>query len=156
TIFRTGDEITPNIVSQLAALKNLQRPKSLIKQFFGFFFFVVTFVYTLWRYFVHYQSRPQKIRNHILMILVILITALGVSRLMTTLADVLSGRMGVEAFRDPLNLYYAIPFAFAAVLVTLLVDTNVAFLVSIVLSILSGLFYGDIYLGTYVMVGSLA
>ena len=113
-------------------------------------------MYALWRYFVHYQSRHRKIRNHVLLILVILITALGVMRLMTTLADVLSGRLGVEAFRDPLNLYYAIPFAFAAVLVTLLVDPNVGFLVSIALSILSGLYYGDIYLGTYVMVGSLA
>jgi cyclic-di-AMP phosphodiesterase PgpH len=156
TIFRTGDEITPAMVSQLTALKNLQRPKSLIKQFFGFFFFVVTFVYALWRYFVHYQSRHRKIRNHILLILVILVTALGVTRLMTTLADVLSGRLGVEVFRDPLSLYYAIPFAFAAVLVTLLVDTNVGFLVSMALSILTGLFYGDIYLGAYVMVGGLA
>jgi cyclic-di-AMP phosphodiesterase PgpH len=156
TIFRTGDEITSNTVSQLTALKNLQRPRSLIKQFFGFFFFVVTFVYALWRYFVHYQSRHRKIRNHVLLILVILVTALGVTRLMTALADVLSGRLGVEAFRDPLILYYAIPFAFAAVLVTLLVDTNVGFLVSIALSILTGLFYGDIYLGTYVMVGGLA
>ncbi|HYK88283.1 MAG TPA: HDIG domain-containing protein, partial [Acidobacteriota bacterium] len=153
-IIRNGEEVTQSTLSQLDALRNLQKPRSLIWQLGGFFFFVVAFLYALWRYFVHYQTRHEKIRTHTGLILLVIVCQLSVMRLITALVDVLGERF--DSLRDPLTLYYAIPFAFGAVLVTLLVDVNVGIIASVILAALTGLFYDDIYLTVYLLTGSIA
>jgi hypothetical protein len=153
-IVRNGEEVTQSLITQLEALKNRQRPRSLLWQFCGFFFFVAVFIYTLWRYFVHYQARHRKIRNHTVLVLVVIVCQLAAMRLSTALADILSERF--DSLRDPFVLYYAIPFAFGAVLVTLLVDVNMGIMASVVLAALTGLFYDDTYLTAYLLIGSFA
>jgi putative nucleotidyltransferase with HDIG domain len=156
TIVRSGDEVTPTAAAQIAALRKIQGPKSVLQQFLGFYLVAAILVYALWRYFVNYQSRHRKIRNHTLLILVIIVGVLAVTRLLTSLADILSERVSIGTFRDPTNLYYAVPFAFGAVLVTLLVDTNFGIFTSMALAVLVGLYYGDAALSAYVVLGSLA
>ena len=153
-IVRNGEEVTQSMLSQLEALKNRQKPRSLLWQFGGFFCFVAVFVYALWRYFVHYQSRHRKIRSHTSLILVVIICQLSVMRLATALADILSERFDLS--RDPSVLYYAIPFAFGAILVTLLVDVYLGIVSSLILATLTGLFYDDTHLTAYLLVGSIA
>jgi putative nucleotidyltransferase with HDIG domain len=87
---------------------------------------------------------------------VIVAGVLVVMRLMTALADILGERMTVESFKDPSTLYYTMPFAFGAVLVALLVDINLGIIASMMIGSLIGLFYGDIYLSAYVLMGSFA
>jgi len=154
-IVRNGEEVTKSIASQLQALRNLQRPRSLLGQFLGFFIFALAFIYALWRYFVHYQSRHRKIRNHTLLILCVISAVLVVMRLIKALADILGERLSIEALGNPFLLDYAIPFAFGGILVTLLVDTHLGILTSMIVASLVGLFYGDIYLMAYVFLGSL-
>ena len=154
-IVRNGEEVTRNIASQLQALRNLQRPRSLVGQFLGFLIFALAFIYALWRYFVHYQQRHRKIRNHTVLILCVIAAVLVVMRLITALADILGERLSIEALGNPFLLDYAIPFAFGGILVTLLVDTHLGILTSMIVASLVGLFYGDIYLMTYVFLGSL-
>jgi putative nucleotidyltransferase with HDIG domain len=156
TIVRVGEEVTETVGAHLEALRNLQRPRSVVAQLLGFFFFVAVFLYTIWRYFVYYQTRHRKIRNHTLLIVVIVAGVLVAMRLMTALADILGERMTLESFKDPSTLYYAMPFAFGAVLVALLVDINLGIIVSMMIGSLIGLFYGDIYLSAYVLMGSFA
>jgi putative nucleotidyltransferase with HDIG domain len=156
TIVRPGEEITENVITQLDALRALQRPRSLVWQLIGFSFFVVIFLYTIWRYFCFYQTRHRKIRNHTLLIILVMAGTLATTRIMTALADILSERLTVNVFTDPFNVYYAIPFAFGAILVTLLVDTNLGLISSMMIACLIGLFYGDIHLGAYALMGSLA
>jgi hypothetical protein len=154
-IVRSGEEVTPAIGKQLDALRNAQRPRSMARQTIGFLFFTVVLAYAVWRYFVFYQTRHRQIRNHTLLILLVLISVLLVVRLMTGLADFLSDRLAVDAFRDPLNLCYSIPFAAGAMLVTLLVDTAFGFFFAMTLSALVGLFYGDAPMACYALLGSL-
>ncbi len=153
-VVRNGEEISESILTQLEALKLRQRPRSLLWQFFGFLFFTVVFLYALWRYFVHYQTRHSKIRSHAVLILLVVASQLLVMRLSTVMVDVLNERL--DNLRHPLILYYAIPFAFGAVLVTLLVDVNLGTIVSVMLAALTGLFYDDVDLGVYLLVGSIA
>jgi len=157
TIVHSGEEITPTIAAQIGALKRLQKPKPLLRQFLGFFLVVGTLVYALWRYFAHYQSRHKEIRSLTLLILLIIAAVLSIMRLLTGLANLLSDQISrVPLFRDPANLYITIPIAFGAVLVTLLVDTHLAILFSLILTVLTGLYYGDVYMSAYVMFGCLA
>ncbi len=154
TIIRSGEQVTPNILLQMNAMKKLQRPRSLVWQFGGYFLLAVILFYSLWRYIVFYQVRHRQIRNHMTLILVVIASELLTMRLATALADILSERF--PRFHDPSILYYGIPFAFGALLTTLLVDVNLGILSSLTLAILAGVFYGDINLAAYLIIGSLA
>jgi cyclic-di-AMP phosphodiesterase PgpH len=154
TIVRIGEHVSYQIVQQLDALRNLQRPRSLIRQMAGYFIISLIFIYSLWRYLVFYQTRHYKIRNHTILILTVIISELLTIRLATFLADILSERF--QSFQDPFMLYYGIPFAFGVLLVTLLVDVNLGIITSIILSVLVGLFYGNVDLAVYSIVGCIA
>ncbi len=156
TIVRSGEEISRNIAAQLQALRNLQRPRSLAGQFLGFFIFAAAFIYSLWRYFVYYQNRYRKIRNHTLVTVTVIAAVLIMMRLITALADVLGDRLSIDVLGNPFLLDYAIPFATGGILVTLLMDVHLGILSSVIVATLVGLFYGDIYLTAYVFIGSLA
>jgi cyclic-di-AMP phosphodiesterase PgpH len=154
TIVRSGEQVTPNIASQLDALKKMQRPRSLIGQFGGYFLLAAILVYSLWRYFVFYQARHNKIRNQATLILVIIVCQLLTVRLATALADILGEHF--PRFHDPLMLYYGIPFAFGTLLTALLVDINLGVFSTVILAIPVGLFFGDANLAAYLIIGSLA
>jgi cyclic-di-AMP phosphodiesterase PgpH len=153
TIIRSGEQVAPNVVLQLAALRKMQRPRSLMGQFGGYFLLAAILIYSLWRYLVFYQTRHRKIRNHAALILVIIICQLLTVRLATALADILGAHF--PRFHDPFLLYYGIPFAFGALLAALLIDINLGVLSSAILAILVGLFYGDASLAAYLVIGSL-
>ena len=154
TIIRSGEKISPQVLVQLNALRNLRKPRSLIWQFGGYFLIAAILVYSIWRYFVFYQTRHRKIRNHTVLILVIIASELLSIRLATALADILSERF--QRFADQFILYYGIPFAFGALLITLLVDVNLGLISSVALAILAGLFYGNMDLSAYCIIGCLA
>jgi hypothetical protein len=154
TIVRNGEQVTPNVLLQLDALRSLRQPRSLIWQFGGYFLLVAILVYSLWRYLVFYQTRHRKIRNHTALILVIIASELLTMRLATAMADILGERF--QRFHNPSVLYYGIPFAFGALLTTLLVDVNLGILSSVILAIIAGLFYGNVDLAAYLIIGSLA
>jgi putative nucleotidyltransferase with HDIG domain len=154
TIIRNGEQVTSTALLQLTALRNLKEPRSLILQFFGCFILTTILIYSIWRYFIFYQTRHHKIRNHMMLMLMIIASELLIIRLLTALADILGERF--QRFHDPMILYYGIPFAFGALLTTLLVDVNLGIIASIVLSLLAGIFYGDTHLSAYLVIGSIA
>ena len=156
TILLRGEEVTPGAQAELTALRNLQRPKLVLGQFIGFFLFVAGFLYGLWRYFVYYESRRPKIGHRMLLILLVVFAVFVLIRLLTALIDILGEQLAIEAFRGPYQLYYLVPFAAAAVLVTLLVDINLGIITSMLVAALAGLFYGDIHIAAYAMLGSMA
>ncbi len=156
TIVRKGEVVTPTMVVQLDALRGQLKPKSILAQFFGFCLFIATFIFGLWRYFVYYQTKHRKIRHQTILILLVLVAQFVVVRLLTELVEFIGERMPADAFRGPFQLYYMIPFAFGAILITLLVDVNLAIITSMLLATLMGLFYGDSYIAAYALVGSLA
>ena len=96
----------------------------------------------MWRYLVFYQPRQRKIRNYMMLMLVIIASQLLTIRIATALADILGERF--QRFHDPMVLYYGVPFAFGALLTTLLINQNLGIISSIVLAVLTGLFYGDV------------
>ena len=155
-IIRTGEEVTPRAEADLAALGNLRKPRPILGRSLGLFFFVASFLYALWRYLSYYQRRYRKIRGHTALVVMVIVLIVIVMRLLTALADILGEHVPIAALQDPFGLYLAIPFSFAAILVTLLVDMNVGLIVSMVISALAGLFYGDIYIVVYALLGSLA
>jgi cyclic-di-AMP phosphodiesterase PgpH len=152
-IIREGEQITAQVRAQLLALRDLLKPRSLVGQFCGYFLLAAFFIYALWRYLVLHQSKHRRIRNHALLIFLVLVCGFAVMRLATVLADILGDRFGVN---DSFDLYHAIPFAFVALLIALLVDVNVAIAASFLFALLTGLFYSNAGVAAYVMAGCLA
>jgi cyclic-di-AMP phosphodiesterase PgpH len=154
-IVRAGEQVTLGMVSQLQALRKMQGPRSLLWQFVGYFLFTSILVYSLWRYLVHYQSRHRKIRKYTALILSVVALELLLMRLVTFFADILGERF--QRFQEnPFILYYGIPFAFGALLVTLLIDVNLGIISTVILATLAGFFYNDVDLAVYLVIGSLA
>jgi putative nucleotidyltransferase with HDIG domain len=155
-VVHRGEEVTPAMVAQLAALRNLLKPYSIMAQFVGFFVFIAISLYGLWRYFSYYQNRHRNVRHQMALIFSVLAAVFLVIRLLTGLVDILSDHMPIDVLRGPNHLYYMIPFAFGAILITLLVDLNLGVISSMLVAALTGLFYGDIYIEVYALLGSLA
>jgi len=155
-VVRSGEEIDPAVAAQLHALRNLRRPRSPGGQFLGFGAIIAIFIFGLWRYLIDYQARRRNLRRQILLVLLVLIAQFAVVRLLSALAAILGERVAIEAFRAPFNLHYAIPFAFGAVLVALLVDINLGIITSMLVAALTGLFYEDAYMAAYAVLGCLA
>ena len=154
TLVPYGTPITPKLLSQLNAIRNLWKPSSIIPRGLGYFLFAVVLLYALWRYLILFKARRSVIRKQATLILVIITAELLVIRLLSGLADILDERF--DWFQDPSRLYYAIPFALGPLLVALLADGNLGVMVSVILATLTGLFYGDVYIAVYLIMGSLA
>ena len=153
-ILRAGEEVSPRAETDLAALRNLHRPRPILERLLGLFFFVAGFLYALWRYLVHFQRSYRKIRGTLALVVLVLALVVVVMRLLTGLADILGEHLPMAALRDPFALYFVIPFALAAMLATLLIDLHVGLIVSMIVGALVGLFYGDIYIAVYALLGS--
>jgi hypothetical protein len=153
-ILRTGEEVTPRAAADLAALRNLHRPKPILERLLGLFFFGAGFLYTLWRFLVHFQRPGHKIRGTLALVVTVLILVLVVMRLLTGLADILGEHLPMAVLQNPTGLYFMIPFALAAMLVSWLIGLHVGLLVSACVTALVGFFYGDIYIAVYALLGS--
>jgi len=154
TVVRHGERISRLQLQQLNALKNLWKPTSKILRGTGFFIFIAILLYAMWRYMVYYKSGNRKLRSHATLILVIIMSEMVIVRLATALADILDERF--QRFDDPYTLYYAIPFAIGPLLAALLIDINLGATTTIILATLIGLFYGDVNLAVYLVMGSFA
>jgi cyclic-di-AMP phosphodiesterase PgpH len=152
-ILRSGEQVTSAGMIQLDALRTLRRPRSLLGQFGGYCLISAILIYSIWRYLVFYQARHRKLRSNMTLMLVLIAGGLLAIRLATALADILGERF--PQFHDPEVLYYGIPFAFCALLTTLLVDVHLGIVSTLILSVLTGLFYGDIDITAYVIAGCL-
>jgi putative nucleotidyltransferase with HDIG domain len=152
-ILRSGEQVTSAVMFQLDALRSLRRPRSLLGQFGGYCLISAILIYSIWRYLVFYQARHRKLRSNMTLMLVLIACGLLAIRLATVLADILGERF--QRFHDPAVLYYGIPFAFCALLTTLLVDVHLGIVSSLILAVLTGLFYGDIDIAAYIIAGCL-
>ncbi|MBI2358178.1 MAG: HDIG domain-containing protein [Deltaproteobacteria bacterium] len=155
-IVREGDEITPRILIQLKALREHERPRNTGVQFMGFFLLAAIFLHFLWRYLVLYPSRQASTRSRFLLVSLILVLNLAVVRFFLLLIGIVAGGSTHPFLQVPEHLYPAVPFAFGAILATLLTTVHVALLFSLILSLLAGVLTGQISLAVYSLVGSFA
>ena len=157
-IVHAEELVTEKAKQQIDALRKLSEPGSTFLQATGYFIIAAILIYTLWRFFfyyqMHFQTRIRRIRGRTVMILFVLIFELIVLRVGAALADILSERF--QGIQDPFILYYGIPLAFGALLITLLVDINLGLMTSTILALVAGLFYGSMDITAYILIGCIA
>ena len=155
-IIRAGEEVTARTVGDLEALRSLRKPRPIAGQLAGLFVFAAGLLYALWRYFLYYRRRYRRMRNCALLVLILLVLAVIMTRLLTFLADLVREQVASLGLQTTFDLYAVIPFAFCALLATLLIDLSAGLMTAMAVAALTGLFYGDVYASVYALLGSLA
>ena len=157
-IVRAEEIVTEKAKQQLDALRKMSEPQSTFLQAMGYFIIAAILIYTLWRYFFYYQdsflTRVRRIRSRTVLILCVLVLEFIVLRVGAELADILNERF--QGIQDHFVLYYGIPLAFGALLITLLVDINIGLMTSTIFALIAGLFYGSMDIAAYLLIGCIA
>ncbi len=141
-IAREGDRVTTGMLSQLATLKSTGHAGRPWHNLIGLLLIVVAIYWAVWKFTEHRSTASSlslsKWRAFALVGSAIVVET-GLMRIGFTFADAIAGRMSTAPFNDPVFWNFAIPFAAAALLVVMLVDTQLAFLTGIVTALFAGL-----------------
>ena len=156
TLVRAGDEVEARERVLLEQLMTLQQPRRLLGEFVGIFLIVSFFLFTIWQYFLVYQSEQKKKRNRYLLVALILCGTLLVTKVTIAMGDVIVGSLRIEELQDPSNFYFLAPLALGAILTVLLVGAQVAILYSLSFAVFVGLLTGETVMFVYSLTGSLA
>ena len=156
TLVRAGDEVEARARVLLEQLRTLQQPRRRLGEFVGIFLIVSFFLFTIWQYFLVYQSEQKKKRNRYLLVALILCGTLLVTKIFIAMGDVIVGSLRIEQLQDPSNFYFLAPVALGAILTILLVGAQVAILYSLSFAVFVGLLTGDTVMFVYSLTGSLA
>ncbi len=156
TLVRAGDEVEARERVLLEQLMTLQQPRRLLGEFIGVFLIVSFFLFTIWQYFLVYQSEQKKKRNRFLLVALILFGTLVVTKATFFLVELLAGSLRIEELQDPFNFYFLAPLALGTILTVLLVGAQVAILYSLSFAVFVGLLTGQTVMFVYSLTGSLA
>src|SRR5687767_14768137 len=141
-IAREGDTVTPNMLAQFAAMKTTGQEGRPWHHLIGLVLIVFAVYWTVWKFTEHRsKTTPLSLttnRSFALVGSAIVVQTL-LMRVGFTLSDAIAGRMTSAPWNEPMFWNFAIPFAAAALLVVLLVDTQLAFLTGIVTTLFAGM-----------------
>jgi putative nucleotidyltransferase with HDIG domain len=141
-IAREGDTVTPAMLSQLAALKTTGHAGRPWNNLLGLLAIVFAVYWAVWKFTEHRSVASMlslsKTRAFALVGSAIFVEA-ALMRVGFILSDSMANGMKSAPFNDPTLWNFAIPFAAAALLVVMLVDTQLAFLTGIVTALFAGM-----------------
>jgi putative nucleotidyltransferase with HDIG domain len=137
---REGDTVTPGLLTQIAAIKGTGHAGRPWHNFFGLLLVVSAVYWAAWKFVEHRSSTSSfslsKYKAFALVGSAILIQT-GLMKIGFTFGESVAGKMEAP-FNDPSIWNFAIPFAAAALLVAMLVDTQLAFLVGMITALFAG------------------
>ncbi len=141
-IAREGDTVTPAVMAQFAALKSTGRSGRPWHYLLGLLVVVAAVYWTAWKFTEHRSttavlSLPKRRAFALVGSAIVVETAF--MRVGFTVSDSVALQMKSVPFNDPTIWTFAIPFAAAALLVAMLVDTQLAFLTGIVTALFAGI-----------------
>jgi putative nucleotidyltransferase with HDIG domain len=141
-IAREGDTVTSATLSQLTALKTTGHAGRPWHNLIGLLMIVLAVYWAVWKFTEHRSTASaislSKWRAFALVGSAIVVQT-ALMRIGFTFGDAIASRMTTAPFNDPMTWNFAIPFAAAALLVVMLVDTQLAFLTGIVTALFAGL-----------------
>jgi cyclic-di-AMP phosphodiesterase PgpH len=138
---REGDTVTPEMLAQIAAIKTNGHAGRPWQNFFGLLLVVIAVYWAAWKFAEHKSGGSAlsltKHRAFALVGSAILIQT-ALMKIGFIFGESVASRMQ-PPFNDPVIWNFAIPFAAAALLVAMLVDTQLAFLTGMITALFAGL-----------------
>jgi putative nucleotidyltransferase with HDIG domain len=158
TIIRAGDEVTEQHIRELQAMQEQLGGGRPGLGIVGITTLVALAVISLWRFVVHYRRRfrYQRVKRLYILTLLVLVGMVAFIRFSIFVAEAVASSAARAPFNSLDSYLYAIPFAAGAVLLLLLVDTQVAWAFAGAFAVIVGAFTQDLGLTLYAMVGSFA
>ncbi|HYJ85305.1 MAG TPA: HDIG domain-containing protein [Pyrinomonadaceae bacterium] len=142
SVAREGDPVTPTMLAQFAALKTTGQTGRPWHHLIGLIIIVLAVYWIVWKFTEHRSTASalslSKTRAFALVGSAIVVQT-ALMRVGFTLGDAIASRMATTPFNEPMLWNFAIPFAAAALLVVMLVDTQLAFLTGIVTALFAGM-----------------
>ena len=142
SVAREGDPVTSTMLAQFAALKTTGQTGRPWHHLIGLIIIVFAVYWIVWKFTEHRSTASalslSKTRAFALVGSAIVVQT-ALMRVGFTLGDAIASRMATTPFNEPMLWNFAIPFAAAALLVVLLVDTQLAFLTGIVTALFAGM-----------------
>ena len=138
---REGDTVTAPILAQISAIKTAGRVGKPWHNFFGLLLVVIGVYWAAWKFAEHTSSGgPLSLSKHKAFALVgsAILVETALMKVGFAFGDSMAARMQ-PPFNDPVIWNFAIPFAAAALLVAMLVDTELAFLTGIITALFAGI-----------------
>ena len=141
-IAREGDTVTPAMLSQFAAMKTTGHAGRPWHNLIGLLIIVFAVYWSVWK-FTEHRSTASVLslskRRAFALVGSAIVVETALMRVGFTLGDSVAGRWTTAPFNEPMLWNFAIPFAAAALLVVMLVDTQLAFLTGIVTALFAGM-----------------
>jgi putative nucleotidyltransferase with HDIG domain len=140
-VAREGDTVTPGVLAQIAAIKSAGHTGRPWHHFFGLLLVVIGVYWAAWKFAEHRSgSSALSLSKQKAFALVgsAIVVQTALMRVGFTFGESVAVRMQAP-FNDPIIWNFAIPFAAAALLVAMLVDTPLAFLTGIITALFAGM-----------------
>ena len=140
-VAREGDTITPNILAQINAIKTTGQQGRPWHNFVGLLLVVIGVYWAAWKFAEHRGTGSAlSLGKHKAFALVgsAVLVQTTLMKIGFTFGDSVAARMQAP-FNDPSIWNFAIPFAAAALLIAVLVDTQLAFLAGMMTAIFAGM-----------------
>ncbi len=140
-VAREGDTVTPNILAQINAIKTTGNAGRPWHNFFGLLLVVIGVYWGAWKFAEHRSvGSSVNLGKHKAFALVgsAIVVQTALMKIGFTFGDSVAARMQAP-FNDPTIWNFAIPFAAAALLVAMLVDTQLAFLAGMITALFAGI-----------------
>ena len=142
-IAREGDTVTAPVLAQLAAVRAYAREgRRWWNQLFGLLFIVAALYWLAWKFIEHRStaiSLSLSTRKAFALVGSAVIVQTILARVGFTLAEGIVTRGMSAPLNDPIIWHFAVPFASAALLVALLVDTQLGLITALMAALFAGL-----------------
>ena len=142
TIAREGDTVTPHMLGQFAAVRRYSQTERRPQLYIGLFMLVCALYWGAWR-FTEYRSTiatlPLAPRRAFALVGISVLYGLLLMRVGFAVAESIASQSTHAPTNDVGLWTFAIPFAAAALLVTLLVDTQLALITAVLTAVFAGL-----------------
>jgi len=138
---REGDTVTPEILAQIAAIKGTGHTGRPWQNFFGLLLVVIAVYWAAWKFAEHRSGGSVlAIKKHKAFALVgsAILVQTALMKIGFIFGESVASRMQ-PPFNDPVIWNFGIPFAAGALLVAMLVDTQLAFLTGMITALFAGL-----------------
>lgn len=141
-IAREGDTVTPQMLSQIAAIRAYSQSTRQLNRFLGVLFIVAAFFWIVRKY-IQYRTTTIKLNLSPNRIFALVGLSVLLQTAMLNAGFLLANFVATENVRAPLNdasiWAFCIPFASSALLVTMLVDAQIALVTAILTAMITGL-----------------
>ena len=137
-VAREGDTITPQILAQINAIKTTGNAGKPWHNFLGLLLVVIGVYWGAWKFAEHRSIANLGKHKAFALVGSAILVETALMKIGFTFGDSVAARMQAP-FNDPMIWNFAIPFAAAALLVAMLVDTQLAFLAGIITALFAGI-----------------